>query len=110
MNKQRVQRIMQNAGSNICVTEKDGNKVYGKGFMYPMRYYNTMYVEGSGTPPGYESGKRYVLICEPELILNAEEGTTVAVDGKDYVLLHNDTVKVKGEYIYGWCSLREFVE
>ena len=79
------------------------------GFLQPLRYKNKLYLSGVPTELGYDSMKKYLLICDPSIDLESIDGINhrLAFGESTYGVDHYEIVYRMGEPLYIWAIIHK---
>ena len=80
-----------------------------KAFLQPLRYKNKMYLSGTLTEIGYDTLRKFVLICPVSVNIPAVDGTraTLVFDGDSFCVDHCEKVFVGETPLYYWAIVHQ---
>lgn len=102
------ERIFENMGMTMSLILSDSETEF-KGIIQPLRYKNKIYLNGVPTELGYDSMKKYLLLCSHRVELEKVNGINNFLDfnGKSYCVDHCEKVYFKGEPFYYWAIIHK---
>lgn len=80
-----------------------------KAFLQPLRYKNKMYLSGTLTEVGYDTLRKFVLICPVEIDIPAVDGsvTQLQFDGDSFCVDHCEKVFFGDQPLYYWAIVHQ---
>lgn len=80
-----------------------------KAFLQPLRYKNKMYLSGTLTEIGYDTLRKFVLICPVSVNIPAVDGTraTLEFDGDSFCVDHCEKVFAGETPLYYWAIVHQ---
>ena len=80
-----------------------------KAFLQPLRYKNKMYLSGTLTEIGYDTLRKFVLICPVEIDITTVDGieTLLKFGEDDYCVDHCEKVFFKDRPLYYWAIVHQ---
>lgn len=102
--------IAQSVGRDVFLTDTDGWKsMLFRAVVQPLRYKNKMYLDGTFTKIGKNTGGYYLYIGPPDHDVAglAASARLVDADGKRYSIDRGEKVWFGNEIFYIWAILRE---
>ncbi len=75
----------------------------------PLRYKNKIYLNGVPTEIGYDSMRKFLIMCSPEVPLRDADGTTIFLQhkGEKYKIDHCEEVYFSGKPLYFWAIIHK---
>ncbi len=101
-------KMMDSIGVDMVFQTQD-EIINFKGVLQPVRYKNKMYLNGIPTELGYDSLKKYLLICPHTIELDLIDGnrTKLLFQEKSYRIHYYETIYFKGEAVYNWAIVHK---
>ena len=100
--------IFENMGMLMKIVSDDNEHEF-KAVIQPLRYKNKIYLNGIPTELGYDSLKKYLLLCSHRVELESVDGinTFLIFDRKKFRVDHCEKVYFKGEPFYYWAIVHK---
>ena len=97
------ERLFDNLGMTMLIVTPDSQSEF-KAIIQPLRYKNKIYLNGVPTELGYDSMKKYLLLCSSRVELEKVNSvdTYLVYDTKSFRLDHCEKVYFKGKPFYYW--------
>ena len=99
----KPERLFDNLGMTMLIVTPDSQSEF-KAIIQPLRYKNKIYLNGVPTELGYDSMKKYMLLCSSRVELEKVNSvdTYLVYDTKRFRLDHCEKVYFKGKPFYYW--------
>ena len=95
-------------GRTMTYTDPNGSYDF-QAFLQPLRYKNKMYLSGTLTEIGYDTLRKFVLICPVSVNIPAVDGTraTLEFDGDSFCVGHCEKVFFGETPLYYWAIVHQ---
>lgn len=95
-------------GRTMTYTDPSGSYDF-RAFLQPLRYKNKMYLSGTLTEIGYDTLRKFVLICPVSVNIPAVDGTraTLEFDGDSFCVDHCEKVFFGETPLYYWAIVHQ---
>ena len=102
------ERIFDKMGMTMQIVTSKNTKTF-KGVFQPLRYKNKIYLSGVTTELGYDSVKKYLVLCPADIPLETVDGiqTRLMIGDQKYLVDCAETVYFKSEPCYCWAIIRK---
>ena len=106
--KNSAEKVFDAMGVEMTISSLHYTK-YFKGTLQPLRYKNKIYLNGVPTELGYDSLKKYLLICSASVELENIDGkdTVLVFEKARYSVDHCEKVYFKNEPFYYWAIIHK---
>ena len=97
-------------GRTVALCDADGGELSAfKALIQPLRYKNKMYLSGTLTEIGYDTLRKFVLICPVSVNIPAVDGTraTLVFDGDSFCVDHCEKVFFGETPLYYWAIVHQ---
>ena len=103
-----AERIFGSMGRTMSIVSADGTVSF-KAVVQPLRYKNKIYLNGIVTELGYDSVNKYLVLCKPDIDLDAVDGLEkVLTLGEDkYFVDCSQKVYFRSEPYYCWAIVHK---
>lgn len=91
------------------ILENENDRTEFQGFLQPLRYKNKMYLSGTLTEIGYDTLRKFVLICPSDIDITTVDGINVLLrfENDDYCVDHCEKVYFKNTPLYYWAIVHQ---
>lgn len=107
-NKNITKKYFERFGRTMVISGSQG-EVSFKAFLQPLRYKNKMYLSGTLTEIGFDTLRKFVLICPVEIDITAVDGidTLLKFEDDDFCVDHCEKVYFKDRPLYYWAIVHQ---
>ena len=100
--------FFQKFGRTMTLETPGGSQPF-KAFLQPLRYKNKMYLGGTLTEIGYDTLRKFVLICPVSVNIPAVDGTVTRLehDGDSFCVDHCEKVFFGETPLYYWAVVHQ---
>ena len=108
LNKNITLPFFRQFGRTMTYTDRQGSVLF-KAFLQPLRYKNKMYLSGTLTEIGYDTLRKFVLICPVSVNIPAVDGvqTRLEFDGDSFCVDHCEKVFFGETPLYYWAIVHQ---
>lgn len=102
------EKIFNTMGRTMQIVSSEGTVSF-KGVFQPLRYKNKIYLSGVMTELGYDSVKKYLVLCSSDVALESVDGLqkVLTVDGEKFCVDCAEKVYFKSEPCYCWAIIHK---
>ena len=96
-------------GRSMTLDDGENDEISFKGFLQPLRYKNKMYLAGKITEIGFDTLRKFVLICPAEVPIPGvvESGVVVKYKTSSFSVDHAEVVYLGDRPLYRWAIVHQ---
>lgn len=107
-NKNTVSKYIARFGRKMVLSNADGDTEFSA-FLQPLRYKNKMYLSSTFTEIGFDTLRKFILICPADIDITTVDGINVLLkfEDDDYCVDHCEKVYMKNKPLYYWAIVHQ---